>query len=526
MTSAVRGAEPSGSAPRGGGAVVALRGITKTYPGVTALSSVDLAIHPGTVNALVGENGAGKSTLAKIMSGQEQPDAGEILIDGSAVTLDSPATARRYGVNAVPQELSLVRHLSVAENVCLTDLPSRRGVLDKRALRRRAEGVLESLGLTIDPFSTLGDHGPGTQSLVMIGRGLVHEARVLILDEPTAALSKPEVDRLFEVVRLAQERGTAFIYISHRMDELKVVADTITVLRDGVRVLTEPMDEFDEDEIVRAMVGREVARFVGTRAARAVAAADVSAADRHAPRLLVEGLTRNGVFEDVSFSVGRGEILGIAGLMGAGRTEVARAIYGMDPYDSGTISVDGQERPIRSPRDANRAGIVMTPEERKSQGLVLDMSVERNLTAARISHFARFGWLRPGEAKAQAGAAVERLGIKTPNLDAPVRTLSGGNQQKVVIGRWLVPMASVYLFDEPTRGVDVNAKVEVYEILDELASAGAGIVVISSELIELLAISDRILVMREGAVVSELSAEEATEEQVVAASMGQRREAQ
>ena len=525
MTTATRrGVEPSGSTPHGG-AVISLRGISKTYPGVKALSSVDFDIRRGTVHALVGENGAGKSTLAKIVSGQEQPDVGELRIDGSVVTLDSPATARRYGVNAVPQELSLVPHLSVAENVCLTNLPSRRGVLDRRTLRRRAEKVLASLGLTIDPFSALGDHGPGTQSLVMIGRGLVHEARVLILDEPTAALTKPEVDHLFEVVRLAQARGTAFIYISHRMDELKIVADTITVLRDGVRVLTEPMEDFDEDQIVRAMVGREVARFVGTREARAAEGADASSEDRHAPRLSVKGLTRNGVFEEISFSVGRGEILGIAGLMGAGRTEVGRAIYGIDPYDAGTIEVDGRQQRIRSPRAANRAGIVMTPEERKSQGLVLDMSVERNLTAARLGHFGRFGLLHHGKARAQAEATVKRLGIKTPNLDTTVRTLSGGNQQKVVIGRWLFPMAPVYVFDEPTRGVDVNAKVEVYEILDELASGGAGIVVISSELIELLAISDRILVMREGRIVSEFPAAEATEEQIVAASMGQRRHA-
>ncbi|WP_214367683.1 sugar ABC transporter ATP-binding protein [Pseudonocardia sp. H11422] len=507
------------AAPRAAaGPVVSLRSISKSYPGVQALSSVDIDIFASEVHAICGENGAGKSTLSKVVAGLVRPDAGEIHVDGERTTFDSPGAARRHGISAVPQEISLVPYLTVAENICLTAIPSCNGMVSKKGLRAQAQAVLDSLGLDIDPFSLLAEHGPGVQQLVMIGRGFAQSARVVILDEPTAALTHPEVDHLFEVVEVARAAGTAFIYISHRLPDLQRIADTITVLRDGAKILTEPMVALGHDKIVSAMVGRPIERLDGHRAGqRAAAEPDIGSP----PRLAVEGLTRAGVFADVSFTVGAGEIVGIAGLMGAGRTEVARAIYGVDPVDAGTVAVDGVTTRIRSPRDAIRAGIAMVPEERKSQGLVLGMTVGENLTVAHLRQLSRAGWLRRRRLSESAREAVKRFAVKPQNPDVAVGTLSGGNQQKVVIGRWFFSEFGVYLFDEPTRGVDINAKSEIYRILGRLTESGAGMVVISSELPELLAICDRILVMREGRLVGDVVVEEATEESLLAAAMGQ-----
>jgi ABC-type sugar transport system ATPase subunit len=500
--------------------VVSLRSISKAYPGVQALSSVDLEIFPSEVHALCGENGAGKSTLSKVVAGLVQPDSGDVYVDGERVEFDSPGAARRAGISAVPQELSLVPHLTVAENICLTGLPHRRGVVDRRRLRTQAEAVLDSLGLHIDPFSLLGEHGPGIQQLVMIGRGFAQSARVVILDEPTAALTQPEADHLFDVVDAAKAAGTAFIYVSHRLPDLQRIADTITVLRDGTKILTEPLAALDHKRIVSAMVGRTVERL--ERHSGRPAAADREGPKPAAPRLSVSDLTRAGVFSDISFEVGAGEIVGVAGLMGAGRTEVARAIYGVDRAASGTVAVDGTPVRIRTPRDAIRAGIAMVPEERKSQGLVLGMTVGENLTVDHLRELSRGGWLRRRALGEAAREAVERFAVKPRRDDVAVGTLSGGNQQKVVIARWFYRDFGVYLFDEPTRGVDINAKSEIYKILRELADTGAGMAVISSELPELLAICDRILVMREGRLAAEFAAEEATEEGLLAAAMGQK----
>jgi ABC-type sugar transport system ATPase subunit len=501
--------------------VVALRSISKAYPGVQALSAVDIDIFPSEVHAICGENGAGKSTLSKVVAGLVRPDTGEIHVDGERVVLDSPGAARRFGISAVPQEISLVPYLTVAENICLSAIPSRHGIVNRKGLRAQAQTVLDSLGLTIDPFSLLAEHGPGVQQLVMIGRGFAQSARVVILDEPTAALTQPEVDHLFEVVETARAAGTAFIYISHRLPDLQRIADTITVLRDGMKILTEPMAALEHDKIVSAMVGRPIERLDGHRVARRADAETSVGPAARPPRLSVQGLTRAGAFADVSFTVGAGEIVGIAGLMGAGRTEVARAIYGVDPVDGGTVAVDGATTRIRSPRDAIRAGIAMVPEERKSQGLVLGMTVGENLTIAHLRQMSRAGWLRRRKLGESAREAVRRFGVKPQQPDVAVGTLSGGNQQKVVIGRWFYSDFGVYLFDEPTRGVDINAKSEIYRILSQLTDSGAGMVVISSELPELLAICDRIIVMREGRLVGEFAAEKATEESLLATAMGQ-----
>lgn len=506
-------------ATRKGNVAVALRSISMSYPGVQALKDVDIEIERGMVHAVCGENGAGKSTLSKVVAGLIRPDSGTITVNGEQVVLESPAAARRLGISAVPQELSLVPHLTVAENICMNAFPNRAGMVSRGRLRQEARAVLESLGLDIDPMSRLGGHGPGVQQLVMIGRGFTHDADVIILDEPTAALTEPEVDHLFEVVQRATASGTAFIYVSHRLQELGRIADTVTVMRDGQRMLTCPMGDIDHDGIVKAMVGRLIERFTSERSSHQPTRSVGGTAPQQAPTLCVRDLTGTD-FRDISFEVNAGEIVGIAGLMGSGRTELARAIFGVDSFASGAVEVDGERKRITSPRKAINAGIAMVPEERKSQGLVLGRSVEDNLTVAQLRGLSTSGWLRRRRAREAAKQAVARLGVRPARTDVAVRTLSGGNQQKVVIGRWFFRDFKVYLFDEPTRGVDINAKFEIYRVLHDIADSGAGMVVISSELPELLAICDRILVMREGQLVDEFQTDVATEETILAAAMG------
>ena len=499
-------------------AVVALRNISKRYPGVLALSEVDFTLYPGTVHAISGENGAGKSTLSKVLSGLIQPDGGRIYVDSQPVTIATPSDARRLGISAVPQELSLVPDLSVAENIGVISLPSRGGFVSRRALREQAEPVLHSLGLTIDPLSRLADHSPGVQQLVMIGRSLVHKARVIILDEPTAALTEPEVEHLFAVVENERATGTAFVLVSHRFQDLTRLADTVTVLRDGRHVTTSPMAELSHDEMVRAMVGRTVERFVHD--AQAVPADTAEAESKPSvPRLSVRSLSSAGKFDDISFEVNSGEIVGLGGLLGAGRTEVARAVFGVDNFSSGAVFIDGKKTRITNPRKAIRSGMMMVPEERKSQALVLDMSIRQNLTSSGTRLISRGGWLRPRKERDISVELIRELGIKATGPEVLVGTLSGGNQQKVVIGRCFLDDFSIYIFDEPTRGVDINAKFQIYRLINSLAKKGAGVLLISSELPELLAVADRILVMREGRLVAEMPADTATEEQILSSAM-------
>jgi len=499
--------------------VVVLRGISKHYPGVQALSNVDFTLLSGTVHAVSGENGAGKSTLAKIVSGFIKPDAGNIYIDGSEVTLHSPGDARRLGVSAVPQELSLVPELSVAENISVASFPTRAGLVSKRALKEQAQPVLAALGLTIDPFSLLGEHSPGIQQLVMIGRSLVNKAKVIVLDEPTAALTDPEVNHLIEVVEKTKATGTAFILVSHRFQDLTRLADTLTILRDGVHIVTAPMASMTQDEIVKAMVGRTIERFVHDIQARPGAGKDI--VDHAAPRLSVKNLTRLGKFEDVSFHVMPGEIVGLGGLLGAGRTEVARAIFGVDKFDSGSIEINGVSRRIQSPKSAIDSGMIMVPEERKSQGLVLGLTIEENFTTSQSRAISRFGWLNPRRERTISKDLIEKLGVKTSSATVPVNTLSGGNQQKVVIARCFLDDFQVYIFDEPTRGIDVKSKSQIYHLINRLAKSGAGVLLISSELSELLAVVDRVLVMREGRLVDDIPAKKATEEKILSSAMVQ-----
>jgi ABC-type sugar transport system ATPase subunit len=500
--------------------VVVLRGISKHYPGVQALSNVDFTLLPGTVHAISGENGAGKSTLAKILAGLIKPDEGHIYIEGREVTLHSPGDARRLGVSAVPQELSLVPELSVAENISVASFPTRAGLVSRRALEEQAQPVLAALGLKIDPFSLLGEHSPGVQQLVMIGRSLVNKAKVIILDEPTAALTEPEVNHLIQVVEKTKDTGTAFILVSHRFQDLTRLADTVTILRDGVRIVTAPMASMTHDEIVKAMVGRTIERFVHDVQAAPQAGKDI--VEHAAPRLSVKNLTSLGKFEDVSFHVMPGEIVGLGGLLGAGRTEVARAIFGVDKFDSGSIEINGVPTRIRSPKSAIHSGMMMVPEERKSQGLVLGLTIQENFTTSQPRTISRFGWLKTHRERTISKDLIERLGVKTSSATVPVNTLSGGNQQKVVIARCFLDDFHVYIFDEPTRGIDVNAKFQIYRLINGLAKSGAGVLLISSELSELLAVADRILVMSEGRLVDEIPAEKATEEQILSSAMVQR----
>jgi ABC-type sugar transport system ATPase subunit len=497
--------------------VVALRGISKHYPGVQALSEVDFTLFPGTVHAISGENGAGKSTLAKVVAGLIRPETGRIYVENQLVSLHSPSDARRLGVSAVPQELSLVPNLTVADNIGIASLPSRAGLVSKRALRDQAQRVLDALGLDIDPFSELGEHSPGVQQLVMIGRSFVHEAKVIILDEPTAALTEPEVNHLFAVVEEAKATGTAFILVSHRFEDLSRLADTVTILRDGVHIVTAPMATMSYDDIVKAMVGRPIERFVHD--IQGAPEAGGSGEEVAVPRLAVKNLTSSGKFEDISFHVQPGEVVGMGGLLGAGRTEIARAIFGVDKLTSGSVEIDGVPLRIRSPGEAIRSGVIMVPEERKSQGLVLGMTIQENLTTSQPRTVSRFGWLRPRQERAISKDLIERLGVKASSANVAVGTLSGGNQQKVVIARCFLDNFPVYIFDEPTRGVDVNAKFQIYRLVNGLAKGGAGVLLISSELSELLHICDRILVMREGHLVDEMSAANATEELILASAM-------
>jgi ABC-type sugar transport system ATPase subunit len=507
--------------------LLSLRGIGKSFSGVAALKNVNLDVYAGTVHALVGENGAGKSTLSKVIAGIHQPDAGTVTFAGEQVTFGSAADARAAGISFVPQELSIVPERTLAENILMGNLPSRGGMVDRKAMGRRCREILAKLCLDIDPFALAGSFGPGIQQMVMIARGFSLDARFFILDEPTAALTDQETTHLFDVVEAQRDAGTAFVYISHRLEEIARIADEVTVLRDGEWVTTRPQAEMSHDELIRAMVGRKLTRFFGAgteggaQAAPDAASSSEKVQDARPPALAVRGLGRGGELHDIDLTVRSGEIVGVAGLLGAGRTELLRAIFGVDRPDAGKVEINGVTARIKSPRDAIREGVVLDPEERKSQGLVLNLSIAENIAGPRLSAFRRSGWVDNKKIRVAAEEMKERLGIKTPNVGTPVQNLSGGNQQKVVIARWVLSGAEVYLLDEPTRGVDVGAKADIYAVIRELTDHGAAVLVVSSELPELIGLCDRILVMREGRIVDEVPQPEFSEERLLASAMGQ-----
>ena len=487
-----------------------LQGITKTYGGVHALSDVSFVIQPRTVHALVGENGAGKSTLVKILTGVIQPDEGSLLIDGEARRIADPQTAHKLGIVAMYQEPTVFQDLSVAENVFAGRHP-RSGLrtVAWRQLRSDASRILDELGVDFGPDTPVRGLGVADRQLLEIAKALTSSARLLIMDEPTAALSPHESDNLFATVRRLRDRGVVIVFISHRLEEVTAIADTVTVLRDGGHVATRPAGELPHDEIIRLMVGRSLDALFPKEPAEI---GDVV--------FKAEGLTRRGVFSDVSFELRRGEIVGLAGFVGSGRTEVAQAIFGIDSLDSGTVAIEGRRFRPRSPRAALRRGLAYLPEDRLNQGLVQPMSIAQNTSMAVLPALTPGGVLRPRRERALARRFMEQLRIRATSIAQVVRSLSGGNQQKVVLSKWLAANPRILILDEPTHGVDVGTKAEVHRTISGLAAQGLTILLISSELLEILGMSDRILVMREGRLVAELSREEATQERVIQAAAG------
>ncbi|HEY8426671.1 MAG TPA: sugar ABC transporter ATP-binding protein [Limnochordales bacterium] len=493
-----------------------MRGISKRFPGVQALDGVDFEVAAGEVVGLIGENGAGKSTLLKILSGAYRRDAGTILIDGRPTEILSPDHARHLGIATIYQEFNLAPNRGASANVFLgreqrrPGWLGRLGFVDGRAMEARARQVLESLGVDIDPRLPVGRLSVPQRQLVEIARALAFDARLVVMDEPTSSLGQEDVRRLLEIVTALADRGIGVVFVSHRLEEVLQVAHRIVVLRDGRRVGELSREEASAQEIVRLMVGRELA--AASRRQRTGRASQTTA-----PLLEVRGLCRRGVVEDVSFTLYPGEILGVAGLMGAGRTEMVRLIYGADRADAGAILLDGRPVVIRSPKDAIRAGIMLVPEDRQQQGLVLKLSVVENIGLPWLERVAHLRGLHVDRRRlAQlAQTEVERLRIRTPGLSQKVMFLSGGNQQKVVLARWLAQRPRVLILDEPTRGIDVGAKAEVHELIRSLADQGIGIIVVSSELPEILALSDRVLVMYRGRLAAILDGDEATQERIM-----------
>ena len=492
--------------------ILELRGIRKAFPGVLALDDVDLKVFPGAIHSLVGENGAGKSTLINVMIGLFQPDLGEIRIDGNPVRFTRPADARALGIGLVPQELNLVPHLTVMENILLGTTPLRFGntAVDWRAMRARAAKVLELIGEEIDLDAEASSLSVAYQQLVQIARALAQDARILILDEPTASLSIPEANRLLALVEQLRDKGGAVIYVSHRLPEVFRLSDQITVMRNGRKVALLDRAEANEAILVRHMIGRDAQQREGK---------PTTARRTGQPILEVSGLTRAGEFEDISFSMHRGEILGIAGLIGAGRTELARCIFGDTRRSSGHVVLDGQPIEFQHPSEAIKRGVVYVPEERKRLGIFPALDVAENMTLPILSRLSRFFQIRRGRQRSVTDEYVRKFAIKISSQDQLIRNLSGGNQQKVILGRWLATGCRVLLLDEPTRGIDVNAKFEIHRILRELAGAGLAILVISSEFEEVIGLADQIIVMHEGRVKGCVPASEATQEKLLTMSV-------
>jgi len=482
-------------------------GIVKRFPGVVALNGVSFDIRAGETHALLGENGAGKSTLIKTIAGVYHADAGEIRIDGHPARIRNPHDAQALGISTIYQEFTLAPDMTVAENIFLGREPLKvraLSIVDRRELTRRTREVLVSLDLQIDPEATVKHLGVAQQQMVEIAKALSLDARLIIMDEPTATLTSHEIARLFDTIVRLKQRGVAILYVSHRLEEVKGIADRATILRDGIYVATVPVASTTIDEMIRLMVGRDLKdKFpkVTVEPGEEV--------------LRVEELTRNGILHGVSFRVRRGEIVGIAGLVGARRTETARAIFGADPIDSGRIFLHGKPVRVRTPADAIANRVALVPEDRKRHGIFSSLSVRENVVLSGLRHFSRNGLLDLRSERRRAQEFVSSLRVATTDIEKWVRDLSGGNQQKVVIAKWLNTNAELFLFDEPTRGIDVGGKIEVYRLMGELVSRGAAIVMISSELPEILGMSDRILVMREGRICGEFDRASATEENIL-----------
>jgi rhamnose transport system ATP-binding protein len=488
-----------------------VRNIEKTFPGVRALSGVSFDVRPGEVHALLGENGAGKSTLIKIVSGVYQPDLGSILVNGTQVDFASPDDARRAGVATIYQELLLFPELSVAENIFLGHAPlAGAGRIDWRAMRTEARRLLDSLEIDdLSPDQIVGVLTVGNRQRVEILRALSHDARILIMDEPTAALTESDVTRLFDVVRRLKQRGVGIVYISHRLDEIFAIADRVTVLRDGAYVGSRDVADTNVGELVQMMVGRRLESLFPK-----------TVAPIGAPVLEARDLVRRPLTKGVSLTVRSGEIVGLAGLVGSGRSELAQTLFGMTPSESGEVRLNGESVRIDSPETARANGVAYVPEDRGTQGLVRGMSVLHNFSLAALGSLSRNGFIDRAAERRMALEGVARFSVKTSSVDEIAGRLSGGNQQKIVLGKWLANNPKLLILDEPTRGIDVGAKAEIHRLMSQLAGEGVAILMISSELPEVLGMSDRVLVMREGRLVAEFDRADATSEAVGAAMMG------
>ena len=489
-----------------GAPLLALIGLTKRFPGVLALEGVSFELQRGEVHAICGENGAGKSTLMKILSGLYSPDEGTIVFKGEHRRFATPLEAQAAGIAMIHQELNLVPHLSVAENIYLAREPRKGWLVDRERLRVDAQACLDRLGVAISPNAKVASLSVAQQQMVEIAKALSLDAEVLIMDEPTSSLTESETGQLFKVIHELRAAGVGIVYISHRLDEMVGIVDRVTVLRDGRHIHTGEFAATTIDEIVTHMVGRSLKDKFPPR--RRVPTEEVG--------LSVQGLRRDGFFGPVSFELRRGEILGFAGLMGAGRTEVARAVFGADPHDAGTVSLGGELLHIHSPMDAIRLGIAYVSEDRKAHGLAVKMPVAHNITMTNMKAVSsRLGFIHFDEETAVAQRYIETLGIRTPSTHQIARLLSGGNQQKVVIAKWLFRQSKVIFFDEPTRGIDVGAKYAIYQLMDELASQGIGVVMISSELPEILGLTDRVLVFHEGELTATLETRHTSQEEIM-----------
>ena len=486
-------------------ALLSLSGATKSFGAVVALTDGSIEILPGEIHALVGENGAGKSTLVKILAGVHQPNDGSFVVAGSDVVFKSPADSKAAGISVIYQEPTLFPDLSVAENIYIGRQPrGRLGLIDRSVMRRQARELFATLGVPIDPDRIADGLSIADQQIIEIAKAISLDASILVMDEPTAALSGVEVERLFAVARSLKEKGAGILFISHRFDEVFDLCDRVTVMRDGAFIATHSTNDITVDGLVREMVGRDIATLFPKEDAEIGAAV-----------LTVDRLYRAGVFSDISFEVRAGEIVALSGLVGAGRTEVARAIFGIDRYDSGTVTVGGKKLKAHSPQAAISAGIGFVPEDRRKQGLVMELSVARNATLTLRNSLARFGLIDAARERSAAEEWTGRLQVKTGSQDLSVATLSGGNQQKVVIAKWLATMPKLLIVDEPTRGIDIGTKSEVHRLISQLAGQGIAVLMISSELPEVIGMADTVLVMHEGRISARLTRDEATAEAIM-----------
>lgn len=491
--------------------VLQASGLTKSFGGPPVVRGVSLELRPAEVHAIVGENGAGKSTVLKLLAGIHRPDAGDVLVDGIETDISDPTAALSLGIALIFQEPTLFPDLSVAENIFMGRHPLRKpwSVVHWQAMRDRAAQLLQSIGSDIDPSRPVADLSVAEQQLVEIANALSRDARFVLMDEPTASLTPNEVERLFSVIRDLKARGASVVFVNHRLEEVFAISDRITILRDGVKVGSWAASELHRDDVVRKMVGRELGAVPPRRSKEPGEVV-----------LDVQGLTAAGSFHDVSFHVRSGEIVALAGLVGAGRTEVARAVFGIDDYEGGAVTLDGRPLKFSTPRQALESGLAYLPEDRQHQGLVLPMAVSHNISLTVLQQLSQAGWLKREAERRLADEQVRRLQVRTTGVSALVENLSGGNQQKVLVSKFLVTRPRVLILDEPSRGVDVGAKAEIHRLIGELADQGMAVLMISSDLPEVLTLADRIVVMRDGRTAGELSREEATEESIMRLAVG------